>query len=74
LAEANAYQENAAFEALIHGSPSSKGTDLETATAMVEKVYATSLPWIRQQPDLETADRGPDMIKPVVDAVRQALP
>ena len=49
LAEANAYQENAAFEALIHGSPSSKGTDLETATAMVEKVYVTSLPWIRAQ-------------------------
>jgi hypothetical protein len=43
------------------------------ATAMVEKVYVTSLPWIRQQaatmPDLETADRGPAMIKPVVDAV-----
>ncbi len=73
LAEANAYQEHAAFEALIHGPPSSKGPDLEAATAMVEEVYVTSLPWIRQQaataPDLETADRGPDMIKPVVDAV-----
>jgi multidrug resistance protein MdtO len=73
LAEANAYQEHAAFEALIPGSRASKGPDLETVTAMVEKVYVTSLPWIRQQavtmPDLETADPGPDMIKPVVDAV-----
>jgi multidrug resistance protein MdtO len=73
LAEANAYQENAAFEALIHGPPASEGPDLETTTAIVEKVYVTSLPWIRQQaatmPDLETADRGPDMIKPMVDAV-----
>jgi len=41
---------------------------------MVEKVYLTSLPWIRQQaatwPGLETADRGlQDMIKPLVDAM-----
>jgi len=72
LAEANAYQEQAAFEALIHGPPASEGPDLETATAMVEKVYVTSLPWIRQQAatmDLETTDRGPDMIKPVLDEV-----
>ena len=42
LAEANAYQEHAAFEALIHGPPAYKSLDLETATAMVEKVYLTS--------------------------------
>jgi multidrug resistance protein MdtO len=74
LAEANTYQEHAAFEALIPGRPASKGPDLEAATAMVEKVYLTSLPWIRQQaatwPGLETADRGlQDMIKPLVDAM-----
>lgn len=73
LAEANAYQEQAAFEALIPGRRAAKGPDLETVTAMVEKVYVASLPWIRQQavtmPDLEAADRGPNMIKPVVDAV-----
>jgi hypothetical protein len=74
LSEANGFQEHAAFETLIPGRPASKGPDLEAATAMVEKVYVTSLPWIRQQaattPDLETADRGfPDMTKPLVDAV-----
>lgn len=74
LAEANTYQEHAAFEALIPERPASKGPDLEAATAMVEKVYLTSLPWIRQQaatwPGLETDDRGlQDMIKPLVDAM-----
>jgi hypothetical protein len=43
------------------------------AASVVENVYVVSLPWIRQQaatmPDLEIADRGPDMIKPVVDVV-----
>jgi multidrug resistance protein MdtO len=74
LAEANAYQEHAAFEALIPGRRASKDPDLEAVTAMVEKVYVASLPWIRQHAattlDLETADRGLlDMIKPLVDAV-----
>src|SRR5208282_354666 len=49
LAEANAYQEHAAFETLIHGPLASEGPDLETATAVVENVYVASLPWIRQQ-------------------------
>ena len=73
LAEANAYQEHAGFEALIHGPPASEGPDLETATSVVESVYVASLPWIRQQaatmPDLETTVRELDMVKPLVDAV-----
>jgi hypothetical protein len=73
LAEANAYQEHAGFEALIHGPPASEGPDLETATSVVESVYVASLPWIRQQaatmPDLETTVREPDTVKPLVDAV-----
>jgi hypothetical protein len=72
LAEANAYQEDAAFETLIHGAPASEG--LETATAVVENVYVTSLPWIRQQSasvlDLKRATtRDPDMVKPLMNAV-----
>jgi hypothetical protein len=37
LAEANAAQEQVAFEALIHGPPATRGLDLETATAAVEE-------------------------------------
>jgi multidrug resistance protein MdtO len=73
LAEANASQEQAAFEALIHGPPTTRGLDLETATAAVEEVYLACLPWIRQQtvavPGRGTADREADKFKPLVDAV-----
>jgi len=75
LAEANAYQEQAAVEALLHRSPATKGPDLENAAAAAEQVYLTSLPWIREQAatapaaDRETADRSPETVKPLVDAV-----
>jgi multidrug resistance protein MdtO len=73
LAEANASQEQAAFEALIHGPPATKGLDLETATAAVEEVYVACLPWIREQTatmsDLGTADCETDMVKPLAAAV-----
>ena len=75
LAEANAFQEQAAFEALIHGPAASKGLDLENVAAAVEEVYVASLPWIREQAatapaaDRETASRAPEMVKPIVEAV-----
>jgi len=74
LAEANAHQQHAAFETLIHGPPASEGPDLETATAVAESVYVASLPWIGQQSasmlDLKTArTREPDVVNPLVDAV-----
>jgi multidrug resistance protein MdtO len=73
LAEANASQEQAAFEALIHGPPATKGLDLETATAAVEEVYVACLPWIREQTattsDLGTAGCDTNMVKPLVAAV-----
>jgi multidrug resistance protein MdtO len=73
LAEANAAQEQAAFEALIHGPPATRGQDLETATAAVEEVYVACLPAIRQQtaavPDRGTADREAATFKPLLDAV-----
>jgi hypothetical protein len=73
LAEANSIRNTPHPRHLIPGRPASKDPDLQAATAMVEKVYLTSLPWIRQQPvtmpDLETADGGPEMMKSVVDAV-----
>jgi multidrug resistance protein MdtO len=75
LAEANAFQEQASFEALIHGPAASKGLDLENVVAAVEEVYVTSLPWIREQAatapatNRETASRAPEMVKPLIDAV-----
>ena len=73
LAEANGYREQAAFETLIHGRPAAKGLDLETATSAAQKAYVACLAWIREQTatmsDLGTADREPDMVKPLVDAV-----
>jgi multidrug resistance protein MdtO len=73
LAEVNVYQGQAALEALILAPPAPRGPDLEAVTTVVEKVYVTSLPWIRRQdatmPDLERVGRGADMIKPVVDAL-----
>ena len=75
LAEANAFQEHAAFEALIHGPAASKGLDLENVAAAVEEVYVASLPWIREQAatapavDRETASRASEMVKPIVEAV-----
>ena len=73
LSEANASQEQAAFEALIHGPAATKGLDLETASAAVEELYVACLPWIREQTatrsDLGTADRETEMVKPLVDAV-----
>jgi multidrug resistance protein MdtO len=75
LAEANAFQEQAAFEALIHGPAASKGLDLENVVAAVEEVYVTSLPWIREQAatataaNRETASRAPEMVEPLIDAV-----
>jgi multidrug resistance protein MdtO len=49
LSEANSYQEQAAFEELIHGSLPGYRPKLEDAIAATEEVYACSLPWIREQ-------------------------
>ena len=49
LSEANSYQEQAAFEELIHGSLPGYRPRLEDAIAATEEVYASSLPWIREQ-------------------------
>jgi multidrug resistance protein MdtO len=49
LAEANSYEEQAAFEALLYGSEAAVGPNLEDATAAVEEIYVTCLPWLREQ-------------------------
>jgi multidrug resistance protein MdtO len=75
LSEANAFEEQAAFEALLYGTEPSKAMDLEEVTPAIEEVYAASLPWIRESAatalvrDQETADRGTDTVKAIVEAV-----
>jgi pimeloyl-ACP methyl ester carboxylesterase len=49
LSEANSYEEQAAFEELIHGSIAVEGPKLGDAIAATEEVYVCSLPWIREQ-------------------------
>jgi multidrug resistance protein MdtO len=49
LGEANAYEEQASFEALLYGSEHWNGVDLKDMTSVTEEVYAASLPWIREQ-------------------------
>jgi len=49
LSEANSYQEQAAFEELIHGSLPANRPKLEDAVAATEEIYACSLPWVREQ-------------------------
>lgn len=48
LAEANAGEEQAVFEALLYES-SSNGHNLKAAVDAAEEVYAASLPWVREQ-------------------------
>jgi multidrug resistance protein MdtO len=49
LSEANSYEEQAAFEALLYGSESIQVSRLEEVSAGVEEIYVTSLPWLREQ-------------------------
>jgi multidrug resistance protein MdtO len=58
LSEANSYQEQAAFEELIHGSLPADRPKLEDAIAATEEIYARSLPWIREQRSGRTMQEG----------------
>jgi len=75
LSEANSFQEQAAFEALLYGSKASDGPNLENATAAIEEIYVACLPWIREQTsDLtpqvsEHPKTTPKIGKPLEDAM-----
>jgi hypothetical protein len=58
LSEANSYEEQAAFEELIHGSTATEGPKLEDAIAATEEIYVCSLPWIREQRSGQTIQEG----------------
>jgi len=61
LSEANSYQEQAAFEELIHGSIPSYRPKLQDAIAATEEVYACSLPWIRERRSDQAVAEGGEL-------------
>jgi multidrug resistance protein MdtO len=75
LSEANSFQEQATFEALLYGSKTSDGPNLENATAAVDEIYVACLPWIREQTsgltsrDEEDRKTAPEFTKALGDAV-----
>jgi uncharacterized membrane protein YccC len=75
LGEANTYEEQASFEALLYGKEERNGVDLKDMTSVTEEVYAASLPWIREQAEpvsaapQETANRAQEIVAPLVDAL-----
>jgi multidrug resistance protein MdtO len=75
LSEANSFEEQAAFEALLYGSKASDGPNLENATAAVDEIYVACLPWIREQKsdltpqDSEHPKTAPEFGKPLVAAM-----
>jgi multidrug resistance protein MdtO len=75
LSEANSFEEQATFEALLYGSKASDGPNLEKATAAVDEIYVACLPWIREQTsgltsrDEEDRKTAPEFTKALGDAV-----
>ncbi len=49
LSEANSYEEQAAFEALLYRSEGTEVSRLAEATKGVEEIYVACLPWLREQ-------------------------
>jgi multidrug resistance protein MdtO len=75
LSEANTFEEQAAFEALLYGKEERNGADLKDVTSVAEELYTASLPWIREQAatvsgvDRETGNRAQEVVPPLVDSV-----
>jgi multidrug resistance protein MdtO len=58
LSEANSYEEQAAFEELIHGSIATEEPKLEDEIAATEEIYVCSLAWVREQRSGQTIHEG----------------
>ena len=75
LSEANTFEEQAAFEALLYGREERNGADLRDITSAAEEIYAASLPWIREQAATvsdahrEIGNRAQEIVTPLVDSV-----
>jgi len=78
LSEANSYEEQAAFEALLYGSEVTQVSRLAEATEGIEEIYVACLPWLREQvssrltsADGEDPKTSPDMTKLLGDAMEE---
>jgi len=75
LSEANTFEEQAAFEALLYGKEERSVADLKDVTSVTEELYAASLPWIREQAATvsaahrETASPAQEIATLLVDSV-----
>ena len=58
LAEANSYSDQVGFEELIHGSARGKRSQLDATIAATERIYVSTLPWLREQISSRTAQDG----------------
>jgi multidrug resistance protein MdtO len=58
LAEANSYSDQVGFEELIYGSARSERSQLDAAIAATERIYVTTLPWLREQISGRTVQDG----------------
>jgi uncharacterized membrane protein YccC len=75
LSEANSFEEQAAFEELIHGSIAAEGPKLGDTIAATEEIYVCSLPWIREQRSGRTTQGGgePDSIPEFAERLPNAV-
>jgi hypothetical protein len=78
FSEVNSYQEQAAFEEVIHGLIATGGPKLGDAITATEEIYVCSLPWIRAtQGDGEPkstpkfAERLPNAVEACADRIDQ---
>jgi len=75
LSEANAYEEQAAFEELVHGSATAQGPTLEDLIGATEEIYVCSLPWMRKQSSGQTIEEGaqPGLAAEISERVSNAI-
>src|SRR5271166_1170169 len=76
LSEANSYEEQGAFEALLYGSEVTRMSRLAEATAGVEEIYVACLPWLREQAtiphpseSIETTKNSREVLRDLVTAM-----
>jgi hypothetical protein len=58
LAEPNSYSDQVGFEELIYGSARGERSQLDAAIAATERIYVSTLPWLREQISSRTAQVG----------------
>jgi multidrug resistance protein MdtO len=72
LSEANSYEEQAAFEELVHGSIATEGPKLEDAIAATEEIYVCSLAWVREERSGRAIQEGDETM--VTSELAERLP